>query len=498
MATLTGILASAGGGGGGGKSAGESANLVPADVYGTNPTLGTVEYLHTANVKQYVSDYADLKKTPLLCFKNVAANANVLILNANANLVWSNTTIYGSGTGPGAWFKLEKSNTDFIRVGYPQWHNNGETSTLLMVWKYGPNVANLATGNANTPVMTGPSVTNWGVSAWWGGSGYFDSLSYKGRVVIVGGRTFLSSYFIEDNTFTLSANAFIYATNTNSFTRVAQTAFGQIFSGDNSGSPKPNTHYYYGIASNGELLVTHTREVAQVSGRIATSTDGLTWTNRTMSGAPAVEVRRFTYSNAGNCFIFITENSNVYTSTDGFTLTSRTAPPTVGGLANVVCNVTGQSMYSATSNSNTIILLNSNTMIHTQNGVSYGYRNMDLDSNLRIFKSEVTQPNTLSIVYYQNKFIISNYSGKTVYSDDDGVNWKLDFVRYNQNLNNVVANHVGWVSQSVLDGNLYCINYNTSSGNNFPVDASSTIAQTNPDYVGTTGLVAGYYTILKV
>lgn len=547
MATLTGIIASSsgGGGGGGGIDIGQMANLAPINQYGSfadsvgiNPVIAGKEYIRTGFLKKYNSDYSSLIANGIARhYCHIDANSNTMVslqaaVNSNGTqlkLNWANNQIpiaqgyvqAGANGGlSGPILHLEKSNTDFILFGFTyrggigRGYLNDTNQTTPFNYKFGPNIANVATGNSNT-WFSGPDENDniGGKQYFRGNSGFMDSHTFKGRVMVVGGRKFLTNWFVDptynDIGWVTNYNAFVIATNTNSFSTVSQTALSIPGDDDTNYGDSP---LRTAIASNGNnLIVVCSNRLAQTSGYIITSTDGLTWTNRTPSGAPNLSyLRRLTYSTTGNCFIYVISDGRVYTSTDGYTLTNRTLglplPYANGRTANVVSFNAGQSRLSAHSNSNTIILLNANTMLHTQNGVSYGIRSFNDTPNLTHFIGGYGGGNSTSIVYYNNNFIIMapGIGGRTVYSDDDGVTWKLDFSRWNQNAINLRFQNAGSVRYSAngeaatdsnnfdytgfadpinIDGKLYCINYGGSAGG-FPIDISAQVAQTTPTFVG--------------
>ncbi len=516
MATLTQIISSEV------RKVGQSLQLAPAQQYSTLQSFGNEQYLHSGNLVTYTADYKPLVDTSRsFGFVNIVVNANNTLLNSNSTLNWMNTSPFTNAnisnsnrllaiTGHMA--SIQKSNTDFILVNPGVNFTTGDKQVAYLRWKYGPNVANTAVTNANNNLF--PS----GQSNFY--SGFWDTITYKGRVIVIGSSNRLSLDFtpgtppyydpnyvsIEPGfdpnySATSVVNALIMQTNTNSFSYVTNVAFVR--------GPESNTSTFSfsytesanltttGIASNGNYIVVHTQAIAQSSGRIRTSTDGLTWTNRTMSGAPAnVEIRRTTFANSGNVFVFVSQDGNVYTSTDGFALTARTSPIPPGTGVTPIPLVLGQSNYSAGSNTNTFIILSSNTMLRTSNGIAYFFVDMDLDANLAKFKA-TGAANNLAIAYNGGRFTIMSNSGVVVYSTDDGATWLQDFGLYAQNIANAASGYTNYRSLTRETSSNLLFTVVTNSENVIPLNVTSSFGQTNPSLIGSVITSGGNWTRIK-
>ena len=509
----------------GGIPVGQSLYLTNAYYYPSVLSLGSMQLLHTGNLLAYNSNYSTLVSNyPAMAYYNHEANANVILLNANNTLNWANvanayahsTPSYVTGGIYGHATKIEKTNTDFLMItmtslqttstGYPLSNVSAyaQNAGNTIFYKYGPNIANLATGNTSYPVKPFNGSL---VGAYSYGTGFNDSLSYNGRVIVVGGITSFQQTANNVDAGLLDiyqyANAVILHSNTNTFSQINVTLINAGLTPSDVFLSNYGTSYttatasqfvYSAIASNGNHIITHTKVIAQTNAFIMTSTDGATWTGRTMTGAPAnVEIRRTTYSNSGNCYIFVSSSGNVYTSTDGYTLTTRTCPIIPGSIT--IPLIVGQSCLSATSTTNTFILLASNTLYQTSNGVTFTRINMDLDANLKIFAASALQVYNMSIAYVNSKFIISGTNGRAVYSDNDGATWKLDYGRYPLNLTNTEPGYSTYMGQTVHSNSLYCVL--RSATNVVPINLTTSIAQTSPSLFGMQEVQPGYWLRIK-
>lgn len=530
--------------GSGGIGVGEPDNYNYV-VQGPNPIIGTKEFLLQGFWKPYDSSYLPaITSNKSLGFINCSANSD--IGNSNSTRSWANVMscaqYYGWETGANPTYgatmgtpcKVEKSNTDYIMIQFfpfcPQYSASyyqvvnspgvstssfpGSGSGLPCFFKYGPDINSLATGNGaiNMPetFTEGDTGSNYVFAGTQPGGGYYDSITFKGNVFVCGGYINVTSVIAGTTATrgTIKAQSFIYVCNTNTFTGKVNTSFGIVANNTgNSSQPAIYSGYYttpgYGtpylgnnqftytaFASNGSHVLAHSHFIANGnSGRIMTSTDGNTWTARSMTGAPLINVVRTTYSNAGNCYVFVTNSCGIYVSTDGFTLTQKTTPVGAPAIANAVPTVAGQSAYSATSNANTIILLNTRQMIWTNDGNTFNYTDMTQTANLGIFGFT----NNISTVYDGARFIIMGTNGMTAYSDNDGASWKLDYTKISTNTSNISLTYSSYYGLSNVGGNVVCINHDSSSKYYLPILLSSTTAQSTPTFVGVPTYTVGSY-----
>jgi hypothetical protein len=505
----------------GGVQIGQTLTLTNPYYYPSVLSLGNMQLLHTGNLLAYNSNYSTLVSSyPAMGYYNHEANANVILLNANNSLNWANAVnsvafspvtsspVYGHAA------KLEKTNTDFLLItmistltltsaAVQAVINAYANSANTIYYKYGPNIANLATGNSSYTIR-GYNGTGLLANGTYG-TGFNDSISYNGRVIVIGGVTACQQTPNSGSgvDYLSYSNGVILHSNTNTFSQINVALFNGSNANVDYALPDYGTQYttttpsffvFTGIASNGNHIVVHTKRIAQSNAYIMTSTDGVSWTGRTMSGAPAnVEIYRTAYSNSGNCYIFVSSSGNVYTSTDGYTLTTRTSPIVPNSLS--IYPVIGQSCMSATSNSNTFIILSANTMYRTSNGVSFSRINMDLDANLKIFAASAATRDYMSIAYVNGKFIISGSNGRTVYSDDDGATWKLDYGRYPLNLTNTEPGYSTYLGQTVHNNSLYCVL--KSATNVVPINLTTSTAQTTPHLFGMQEVYTGSWLRIK-
>lgn len=495
MATLTGIIS-----GGKIREIGQPISMNPPEFYPTIITFGNEQYVHSGNLVTYSSDYAELKnRLPTMSYINLVANANVLLTNSNATRNWANVANSSAGNqqlvpGTGHLATIEKSNTDILMLVKPIFTSGAASNSWLAV-KFGPNIANLATGNSN--------VTFTATQTYESGSGFYDSLTFGGRVIVCGGTGLYSSTYnppYYDPTFggvpasftqAFSYGRHIVQTNTNSFSYISGTNASATFT--QSSGPTANW-VYYALASNGNHIVAAVGAPGTNAGAIQTSTDGLTWTSRTPNTAMIGALRRAVYSNAANAYIYMTDRGFIYTTTDGFNLTNRTSP--LANLSSIVSLAYEQSLYSATSTTNTFIVISSNTMVRTSNGVSYFTVPFETDANLNYISSE--RSNVISIIWANNRFIMSTNSGRTIYSTDDGATWRADNTKYVQNVANQEGGYTIYQGAfvDVAGGNvIYSTVRNTF--NVLPVNVSSGLLAANPSLVGTTTSVGGWWIRLK-
>lgn len=200
----------------------------------------------------------------------------------------------------------------------------------------------------------------------------------------------------------------------------------------------PTVAQTVGAANDAGTLAVTAANLNGVAGHITTSTDGLTWTDRTSTGGVGISngVALCDWSQPGGVFMYVNPNGHVYTASNGYTLTDRGA--IAGATAASVASTPFKSRSrSATSN---LMLLNltiggvsSPYIVRTTDGVAF---TATLAATALALDGFVTATG-LAITRVDGKYVIyrSAASGVTssIYytSSDDGLTWQRGSVPIN-------------------------------------------------------------------
>lgn len=425
----------------------------PQGLYQNNPTISGSEYLYLGILKPYTSTYAAF----------AAALPPATIQTATTSGVWSATTgIYGA---PGQGARLEKGGSYYYQFMF--WAGGNQYADAYI---YGPSITSSPTATVNN------GATNAGTGN--------DSLTFNGNAI-----------------YTWSQN--IYSGNSAVSSGALQNRYTESVAGFNWLAASPTTAI--AVRGNVENFATAT------SGFVKTSTNGTTWTNRTISitGAAAAEtVSRVTWSTVGNCFIFVGSAGSIYTSPDGYTLTKRTTP---SGMPATVSGSYVNNSLCANSSTATLISLGGLTglnagpyVLKTTDGTTFTV--IDLSTASGLFGAYSYNPSGVYPLVPQiawdtttSKFVIAccsiyYYTGGQIlaiaYSTNDGASWTLDSVKA---LTNGRNGFFGMNSTS--DGNFF-IGIGLSDQNSTkyvtPSFVNNKIGNGTPDYVGS-GTATGQF-----
>lgn len=229
-------------------------------------------------------------------------------------------------------------------------------------------------------------------------------------------------------------------------------------------------------ASNtaGTLAVVASFAGAGQPGAIATSTNGQSWTERTVSGGSNNYFYRATWCPVGNCFIYVSWNDQkVWTATDGYTIVDRGKPGNIstgGSWSNSYSLMNNH--YCASSSSSTLISIQDNTstgwIIKTTNGTSFTATSVSDFFGGLVKAGAATIP---KLYYFNNAYYALFTSGNQTYahsdlvllkSTDEGNTWSfvaLPLVPALASFNNYASTvyHL-----TVLNGNIVAVFMNTS------------------------------------
>lgn len=424
----------------------------PKGLYQVNPTISGSEYLQTGNVKAYSASYSSLVSA-------LPPTGNQLPSTVGT---WYSSCFQSSGALNG--WRVEKGGSYYY--GFFMNGIGGYTGTF---WVYGPNIA----------TTTGSGATS---NCYMYDSGSFNS----NAICCFNGSIYTGNSAVGSGALQL---------------RYTDTIGAKMF----AFSPT------LGVAVRGGEYMN-----AATAGFVCTTTDGVTWTDRTLSvtGATAAYIRRATWSTIGNCFIFVTDTGLIYTSTDGYTWTSRTAP---AGMPTAVSGYYGQASFSANTSSATLISLGGRSVtggpyvLKTTNGTTFTL--IDLSTAPGLAGSFSYAPANANLPYTPNiawdpttsKLVISCTAGTyynqvpnaIAYSTDSGATWTLDSTKFNLSGLNTICG-----MNATPDGN-FMIGLGGSDANNSgygTVHFYNNKVGTTPDYVGystatTTGGFTGFLRI---
>jgi hypothetical protein len=205
--------------------------------------------------------------------------------------------------------------------------------------------------------------------------------------------------------------------------------------------------------------------------KIATTTNGTSWTYRTPSILGSIYPARFFWSTAANAFVMITSEGAIYTTTDGYTFTSRTAPSGMPTTINANYNLLNQSTVAESSTA-TLCSLGSGKYLRVTGITSYSV--VDLSAN------HGTSPSLIRpIAYDGSKFWLGNFSGSSAlyYSTDNGLTFSPSFSMYNAQY---LTNNFQVTAVSYVNGkHIVVANYRP-----YDVSTKLTANPTVPDLVG--------------
>ena len=426
----------------------------PKGLYQVNPSISGSEYLQTGNVKAYSASYAGLVSA-------FPPTGNQLPTSGGS---WYYRTLQ-SGTGSFNGLRVEKGGTYYY--GFFMQGNGANGGTL---YAYGSSIGSAAVGSgggANNYILDSGSFNSNAICS-------FNTGIYTGNSAVGAGALQL---------------------------RYTDAVCGKMF----AFSPT------LGIAvRNNEAMN------AATAGFVCTTTDGVTWTDRTLSvaGATAAYIRRVTWSTIGNCFIFVTDTGLIYTSTDGYTLTSRTAP---AGMTTSVTNYCGQTSFNANTSSATLISLGGRSVtggpyvLKTTNGTTFTLIDLatapGLAGTYSYAPGNANSPFTPNIAWdpTTSKLVISctagvyygNASNAIAYSTDSGATWTLDSTKFLTTGENTISG-----MNATPDGN-FMMGIGGSDGSNWAYGTAyfwNNKVGNTPDYVGysTTVSTNGFTGYLRI
>lgn len=397
--------------GGGGVPLGGTLSA-PAALWGNVHAVHGQEYLKTGLLRAYGSSYASLI---------AASKAAGLIASAALHASWTLTTNM-----------LTNGLTKLLFVG-SNYHLLGDAgSSNAGQFTYGSSVSSAPSAQAGiaTNFLLGDAlVFNGGILA----AGY-DAGTSRARVYRSTGTTYSSAF-----TGTLAISERMY------------------------------------LAAGGSIacILRGTNGSGYVSGVAATSTDGITWTERNPSGLPNATLSRFVYSQVGTLLVAIV-NGAIYTSPDGITWTSRTAPagPT---FANAIPTAGLPSQFCAANANATLISATNGYLIRSTNGTTWSA--VDLSS---MTANGVAPAGNLMLAWDGTRFLaFDSATNRLFYSSDDGVTWQPDFLQYQ-------GVYSGYATQGGLDVANAKVFYHARGGSVafVPLEITAKILQSTPDYVG--------------
>ena len=263
-----------------------------------------------------------------------------------------------------------------------------------------------------------------------------------------------------------------------------------------SGVGTPWTDQLISVASNtaGTLLVAVASKNSQIADNILTSTTGNAWTTRTGTGGNAFVMQAVTWSPCSSAFFIIggsTTNISMNKTTDGFTQTAVwNNDTTAGGIDSAFQSAA--KMFIAHSPTATIISQTGGRLRRTTDGTNWTV----IDLNTVNGASLLTQgesPSAYKIFYdsVNSRFICFIESGTpaaqgtyTLHSTDNGLTW---FPYFGYRLTGAPKPHIICSANSQT----LVLNYTTTGPASNISNATSDIAQTNPDWVGATSVSYG-------
>ena len=197
---------------------------------------------------------------------------------------------------------------------------------------------------------------------------------------------------------------------------------------------------------------------------IYTSSDGINWTHRTVSGSTDIGFLGVTYSDELSLFVVTGQNGYIYTSSDGISWTFITS--SVNDDLNSVTFSKGLTLF--------VIVGNNGTILTSSDGISWTSRTSGVDIDLQ----DIVYVGTTSL------FVTVGLSG-TILTSSDGISWTsrtsgttkdLFSILYIQNLNIVYVSGedgvflktqdgIGWIiTESGYEVTLNAISYSENLG----------------------------------
>ena len=239
----------------------------------------------------------------------------------------------------------------------------------------------VAVGN-NDIIRTSPNGEEWAAGRYIGEGGYLLSTVYEnGQFVIVGGRHIL------DTNLKIIGNKGVIATSTNGITWNERSLPGTV--------PRLNSITHAGgkfvAAGNGETIVT--------------STDGITWSRTHPASSSSTANHLLKVIPAAGGFVAVGLNGVVVTSTDGTSWTSRIRAPN---------NSEGKPkhLFSAAykPRGNYVAVGNQGAVIHSSNGTSWT-------------SVPGIVPYLNDVIYADGKFVAVGGSQQAILISSDGIRW---------------------------------------------------------------------------
>jgi hypothetical protein len=150
--------------------------------------------------------------------------------------------------------------------------------------------------------------------------------------------------------------------------------------------------------------------------KVATSTDGITWTVRTVTGTNS-HVNTFAYNGSNTIVASFVSGTNVATSTDGITWTARTLALATASSTKVAY---GNSVFVGAQVMQTGATTYNSYISTSTDGITWTYR-----STAIVNASEVN-----NIAYLNNKFWLwgsgGYFSSSSIFTSTDGITWSQD------------------------------------------------------------------------
>lgn len=361
----------------------------PAAIWGGNPTFSGKEYLRTGLIKTYDSNYSGLLAAlPTACV-------------ANGQAVFSNNDWLMGGYGDSGAYSSSISGANIFELGgnkhviYYASVGGYRTSTLYAV-RYGSSFASSPT-----------STFDIRADGNYGG-GINQALLFKNAIYV---------------------SCFLPGSYSASYAVVFRSTGGAYSASFNGGYIDS---VFLAASPNRLVAINYTYMATNNNNSIGYTNDGVNWSY----AAPNIDLRypqRFCWSNAGSCFIIVSNSGNIFTSPDGVTWTQQTKPanmPTsVGGYSNVpYCINTPTATYIMIGAPNT----SSTYMLKTTNGTSFTL--VDLADSAPLIGLFTGTTSAIPYLLYDGTRMILSYGALQAYSSDEGVTWNIDTVRY-QNVN---------------------------------------------------------------
>ncbi len=377
-------------------------------------TDGTREYMQTGVIKEYASEYAPLVASNTLCGISVPTDP---LHKDWSFLSYSNTWNQASSHQGAAFFQLGTDQAS----GLPYKHicligsNYAGAGSQWFKHKYGVNFANTVSAQQDDD-----------------GGGVRSVHLLNNRLVFSGYR---SSMDTESAGYSM-----FWTTGVNSPTQNTTRSYGTGYNWGYSLIPAENQ-------TSALLWTTYEYTRNGYPNNVFKTTDAINWTAYTVT----TDLRypaRFTWSTMGNCWIMVTWDGRIFTTPDGQTWTQRTAPaslPTSIGHS-MMFGSSGYRFCVDHPTQGTIIAIDSNDstslyFLKTTNGINFTLMNVaSANPNLRnyFWGSSGMVPRLMrdgnTLIMYMIGTVNGDTAGSTVATSTDfGETWTLHPLIFNTN-----------------------------------------------------------------